>query len=135
MFKEGACHAMAIELEAAFVEAGIPTEFWYLHSPSNDELAQHVVVKTPAGYFDVDFGPHSEAALLALWSKKGATVIKPVVNPAWLQTPVPPSPGIPNPSHSWLCLCTVQEFLTEARARARSLIAANRHRFGLRESN
>ena len=134
LFKEGGCNAFAIELAAAYAEAGIPAEIWYLRAQGDEaqqHAAQHVVVKTPEGYFDVDFGPHSEPDLIGRWSEKGAEIIVKLPNLALLQTPVPATPGIDKPSHSWLHLCTVPEFLTEAGRRARAFIAANRPSFGL----
>ena len=128
LFKKGACHALALELLQEFKAAGRKAELWYLPNREAEDVAEHVMVKTSDGFFDADFGPQTEDAVVAVWTPKGTGRPMPVSSLDDVQSPQPvPSSQI----HSRLGLRLDPDFLPEARRRARFFIAANRSSFGL----
>ena len=125
-FKKGACHALALELHDAFVAAGKTAEFYYFPNADHPGIAEHVVVKSRDGYFDVDFGPQSEDGIIARWKEKTAGHLKRVDNPGWLCCLKRGSQ-----SDSYLALHVVPEHLEEMRNRARAFIQQHKAKFGL----
>ena len=126
LFKEGFCHALAIELGMVFDRAGKTAEFYYLPNREHERLAEHVLVKSSDGFYDVHFGPQTETDVVARWAEKTAGRIEKVGHPGWIQCPSQSSEH-----HSYLGLCVKHELLEQARARAKGFIEQNRRAYGL----
>lgn len=98
LFQRMGCHVFALELQAEFQRAGINgTEIHYLEFAGNDELAAHVVVKTPNGYYDSKFGPRTEEQIKQDFPKHNESKIVAVPNLGWLTVG-----SRRDPQRSWL---------------------------------
>jgi hypothetical protein len=129
-FREGGCHAFALELYTAFERAGRNAEYCYLASKEHEYIAEHVLVDSDGRFFDVSLGPQSAADVIDRWRAKTEAVIRKVEHVGWISRPSEYSS-----MHSFLRLDIEPSWLNRARERAREYIDKNASIYGLQKSS